>query len=447
MLTDALPGLVEDFLDMEDFDFAELEEELAIVDFQRDFDDFLDNYYKFNTANSMPLLFLALAARNRIRVTQNHTPVEGAYRSFSLQEMKDLNWVKEDAKLRKRISSLLRRGYASVDIEFDLDIQTAAVYSIFVKNDEETVVQEHHHRIGRLIDHRDDLVSYRMHQKYSALRLVRFLINHKSYVSKTFINLYHKVLVKSGLQPERPRLVVANAISALAEYSGNGTVYVPFAGIGIVGAMLGPKAGDRLYVDGDPNPKLLACGRLLNYGMGGNNAHFELRNSLQWISVKPLELVISTYRGFPGGKSAFSFSYEKSMESLSDSGKYIGVIPSSTLFESDQKSHPEILETIKEAVDNDYLDTIIIMPFNETIVLFRKNKPIPGKVRLFDRRNSFVQAISIELMLQDPTCVKVISCREIVKKKYRLKPFVVKEPRQYAGRKIVRASEYIARLK
>lgn len=444
MMTDCFPETFEDF---EDIDIEGLEEELAMVDFENNFDNYVANYYKFNPDTLMPLLFLALAARDRIRVSQNPSQVEGAYRSFPLLEMKNLNWVKEDIKLRRKISSLISRGYTSVDIEFDLDIQTAAAYTIFVKNDEETVVQEHHHRIGRLIDHRDDRVSFMMHQKYSALRLVRFLISNKNFVKKDFANLYHKVLVKSGLQPERPRLVVANAITALAEYSGEGTVYVPFAGVGIVGAMLGPLAGDRLYVDGDANPKLLACGRLLNYGMGGNNSHFKFRDSLQWLSTGPLELVISTYRGFPSGKSAFSFSYEKSMETLSETGKYIGVIPSSTLFESDQKNHPEVLDTIKDSVDKDYLDTIVLMPFNESIVLFRKNKPTPGKVRIYSRLNSFVQAVSLESMLKDESCAKVVSCKEISRKKYRLKSFVVTELRKSQGREVVSASEFLSRLK
>lgn len=63
---------------------------------EQDFDDldqasqlekYIQNYYYFNPDTLMPLLFLALASKDRLKVTENASPAPGAYCSYSLKEM------------------------------------------------------------------------------------------------------------------------------------------------------------------------------------------------------------------------------------------------------------------------------------------------------------------------------------------------------------------------
>ena len=419
----------------------------------QDFDDldqasqlekYIQNYYYFNPDTLMPLLFLALASKDRLKVTENASPAPGAYCSYSLKEMGNQSWVKKDSELSARIRKLLRKGTQYVDIEFELDTQTAAIYGIFKQNDEVTVVQEYHHRIGRLVNHLSDPVAFKSQQRYSILRLVRFILKHESYIKSSFISIYNDILELSGLQPKRPRLEIARAIRALLGYAGRGVVYNPFAGISFVGAML--QAGNQLYADGDSNPKLLAAGQLLNYGMGGNNLHYVQRDSMQWLYGCPLDYVFSTYRGNIGSKAALAVCYEKCRDTLASTGRFVGVVTSSDLFESGRNRHPELAEVIKDAVKEDTLDTLIVMPFNETVILFNKQKSEPRKVKIYNRLSMFAGVCEVDEMLStlQPTCT--LTNADIRRAKYKLKHYIVNDLEPMQDHDIVSASRFLKRL-
>ena len=102
-------------------------------------------------------------------------------------------------------------------------------------------------------------------------------------------------MVLSGLQPQRPRIDIARTLCKLLNYDGEGIVYNPFAGCGLVAAMI--NAGENLYADGDVNPKLQAVAKILIYGMGGTYKNFIQHDSKEWISGIIPNYVVSTYRG------------------------------------------------------------------------------------------------------------------------------------------------------
>lgn len=438
-----------DFFDsFDDFDFnidfdTELQDETSQIEDQ--LEAYLKNYYNFNPDTLMPLLFVTLAAKGCLRVTENYRPVQGAYKSFDLNEMKNLQWVKSDDGLKKRVNNLLRKGYESVDIEFELDTLTASIYNIFLKNDEETVVQEYHHRIGRLINHREDSASYKTHQKYAALLLVRLLIDNQDYIVDNYLEIFNSILELSRLQPSRPRIKVASAIEQLAGFTG-GKVYYPFAGVGLAGANICADAGNDYFADADNNQNLFAAGQLLIYGQGGSTLHFVQRDSTLWINENDLDCVISTYRGYVNGKNAISFCYDKCMQTLSETGRYVGVVTSSALFSSDSRNHTDLYELVRTSVDNDTLDTIVILPFNESVVLFNRKKTTPGVIKICNLNSPFLNINDIDFLLASGEGVVTMTAAKIKKNKYKIGKAINRGLQRIEGYEIVPARNYLLRL-
>ena len=124
---------------------------------------------------------------------------------------------------------------------------------------------------------------------------------------------------------------MAQALCTLLEYDGEGIVYNPFAGCALAAAMVG--AGKNLVADGDKNDKLLAVARLLCYGTGQTGFDIEERDSLKWIQGKKADYVMSTFLGYPGGKSAFDICLSHCLEDFSGAGKFAGIAAPRDIFE------------------------------------------------------------------------------------------------------------------
>ena len=89
------------------------------------------------------------------------------------------------------------------------------IYDTFYQYDTKTVVQEYHHRIGRLIHHTSNEAYEEAHRQYATLCLVEAIIDlPPRWLKDCFLNVANHILVKSGLQPERPRLQVAKTLCA-----------------------------------------------------------------------------------------------------------------------------------------------------------------------------------------------------------------------------------------
>lgn len=393
--------------------------------------DLVHNYYKNYPDTLMPLLFLSLATKGKISVSEDSTPNSSAYKVFNLEEMAERVWVKNDELLKSRVDDLLASDIHFINITLELDTQTAGIYSLFKEHDEVTVVHEYHERIGRLVDHmRID----KLQKDYSLLIMIEEFLKQQDVLQEQFLELFDEVLCISGLQPKRSRLEIAEMLKALIDYDGKGLVYNPFAGISYIGTML--KAGDHLIADGH-DPRILAAGQLLNYGMGGNNSHFKKHDSTQWVNEKKLDYVVSTYRGYVSGVPALTFCLSKCFESLSANGKYAGVIKSDELFDKD-------IPAIKKAIDMDWLDTIVVMPYNETVLLFDKAKKTPGIINLYNRMIGLAGFWSPSEMLTECSDEKkVISVKKLIRSGYNLRKYVVHTPEPISGQKLVSIKKFI----
>lgn len=408
--------------------------------FSRKIHDAIENYYHYNPDTLMPLLMVSLAAQGKLKSSE--VPHEDCVTlsQISIEEVAEYEWVKLDPILRKRIKSAKDSGSKYICIEGVIDDSLRDIYTTFLHYDTFTVEEEYHHRIGILYHHSSNGASDNAHRQYATICLAEALIDAPTdWLSDCFLNISNHMLVKSGLQPERPRLKVAETLNILLQYDGTGKVYNPFAGCAIAAATI--PAGENIYVDGNENDKLFAVARLLNYGMGGSSIHYEQRDSTQWSNAGPFDYIMSTYRGYINGKSAFDFCLSKSLETLSEKGRFAGIIAPKDIFE---KQSPEMIEALKR----DWVETIVLLPFGEVAVLINasKDRNQKSKVRFFDLTHPMLRRRPIYSVLEDEDYAQILKVSDVKRKGY-LCSLVIPEIEERDGHEIVKLGDLVHKLK
>ena len=390
----------------------------------------IDTYYQYNPDTLTPLLMLALAAQNRLDVTNEPKNGETVFASIRADEVIDYDWCRLNPPLNKRIKAVLAEGKSTVSVVGSIPDDLKDIYDTFHQYDTVTVVQEYHHRKGRLVLHTENVASDSAQRQYATIMLAEQLISapHDA-LAKRFLPLANGMLVDSGIQPRRPRIRVAQALKTLLNYDGKGIVYNPFAGCAIAAAMVG--AGEKMFVDGDSNEKLLAIARLLCYGVGSKDSHVEKKDSLKWLQGNKPDYVLSTYLGYPGGKSAFDHCLAHCLEDFTDAGKYAGIAAPKDIFE---KRSPEM----EEALRRDWVDTIALLPFGEVAILIDAGKPKERKhkIRLFDLTHPMLCQRNVSKVLGDDSYAQILKLADVKKKGF-LKSLFVNELESREGCEIV----------
>lgn len=401
--------------------------------------DAVENYYHYNPDTLMPLMMVALAVNGKLRIAAGTSIPENAACVLIPQEIINYDWVEQDAPLKRRVNKWIKDGVTVVAVDMEIGRSLLQIYKTLKNNDERDVVREYHHRIGRLVHHSSNEASEKAQRQYATFVLAEALLDTPvSYLKEKYLNIFNHILVNSGIQPKRPRLRVARALSALLQYDGKGLVYNPFAGCSIAGAMLQSKT--NFYGDGDSNDKLYASGLLLNYGMGISNEHFLQRDSTQWLNGKHIDYVISTYTGFINGESAFDFCLGKCLSDPEFKGRYTGMVLPKEIFEKETAN-------FKEALKRDWIETIALLPFGEVAVLVnaRKTTNLKGLIRFIDGTNPLAQRASMLELIEDGMYSVLIKVSNAKKKGY-LKSLVVSELPEQDGYKKVRLGDIVTKI-
>lgn len=350
---------------------------MATQDYQFKLREAVDNYYHYNPCTLMPLLMITLAAQGKLQ-SNTYNPNIHLICGIIPSEVVTYDWVRFNPALCSRINEAIKDGKDIIGIGAYIDNSLIDIYDTFYEYDNYTVKEEHLFRLGILFDHSDNKLSDEALRQYAMICLGETLIDTPTeWLHKNFLEEANNMLVKSGLQPARPRLEVAYALKALLNYDGQGKVYNPFAGCAIAAAAI--NAGANMEADGDGNDKLFAVARLLNYGMGGSCDHYANRDSTKWFNNNKIDYVLSTYKGYIGEQSAFDFCLSKCFDTLTDSGKFAGVIAPKDIFENRSKE-------FQEALDRDWVETIVLLPFGEVAVLInaKKDESKQGQILFFN---------------------------------------------------------------
>ena len=412
---------------------------MAKKDFSSRLHDAVENYYHYNPDTLMPLMMVALAANGKLRIAAGTSIPENAACVLTPQEIIGYDWVELDALLKRRVNKWIKDGISTVAVDMEIGRSLLQIYKTLKNNDEQDVVREYHHRIGRLVHHSSNEASEKAQRHYATFVLAEALLDTPiSYLKDRYLNIFNHIWNKSGVQPKRPRLRVACALSTLLHYDGKGLVYNPFAGCSIAGAMLQSKT--NFYGDGDINDKIYAGGLLLNYGMGVSNEHFLQRDSTQWLNGKQIDYVISTYTGFINGESAFDFCLGKCLNDSDFKGRYAGMVLPKEIFEKETTN-------FKEALKRDWIETIALLPFGEVAVLVnaRKDTELKGLIRFIDGTNPLAQSASMQELIEDDMYADYIKVSNVKKKGY-LKSLVVSELPEQDGYKKVRLGDIVSQI-
>ena len=412
---------------------------MARYNFQDKLYDAIENYYHYNPDTLMPLLMISLAAQGKLRSTTKNTDGAVVLYKVQLDKAAEYDWVRLNPTLKKRFNQIMVSGANTISIEGCIDESAMDIYNTFHHYDTFTVEEEYHHRIGVLYHHSRNRASENAHRQYAAICLAEELIAAPAeWLNSKFLNVANHMLVKSGLQPERPRLKVAYALKALLKYDGIGKVYNPFAGCAIAAATI--PAGENMFADGNENDKLFAVARLLNYGMGGSNKHYKQRDSTQWTDGK-FDYVLSTYRGYVNGKSAFDFCLSKCFDTLTEKGKFAGIVAPKDIFENQSAE-------MKEALKRDWVETIALLPFGEVAVLVnaKKERSMKSKVRFFDLTHPMLRRRPIGLLLNNDEYAHILRLADVKKKGY-LRSLVVPEIGEREGYEIVKLGDFVKKAR
>lgn len=409
-------------------------------DFNNRIHDAVENYYRYNPDTLMPILMIALASQGKLQSGTSYSDNATVFCEINPMEVAEYDWVRLNPILRNRINDAIANGCETICVEGYIDESLKDIYETFFKYDNYTVEEEYHHRIGILYEHSDNKASDKAHRQYATICLAEALIDApKDWLSANFLEEANNMLVKSGLQPARPRLLVANVLKTLLQYDGKGKVYNPFAGCAIAAAAI--NAGANMYADGNYNDKLFGVARLLNYGMGGSNDNYAHRDSTKWSDAGKFDYVLSTYRGYVNGQSAFDFCLSKCFDTLTECGKFAGIIAAKDIFE---KQSPEF----KEALKRDWVEKIALLPFGEVAVLINanKDKALKSQILFFDFTHPMLRRRPVHIILQDNSYAETIRVADAKKKGY-LRSLVVPEFGERDGHEIVKLGDYVRKLK
>lgn len=408
--------------------------------FYEKLNDAIDNYYSYNPDTLMPLLMTALATQGKLQLGYSHSEGTTVLCEINPKEVINYEWVQLNPTLRKKIKEHIAAEDGAICVEGFINESLIDIYNIFHHYDTFTVEEEYHHRIGVLYHHSSNKASEQAHRQYATICLAEALLaTPTDWLKNNFLEISNSMLVKSGLQPKRPRLDVAYTLKALLKYDGRGTVYNPFAGCAIAAAVL--EAGNNMYADGNENDKLFAVARLLNYGMGGSNEHYAQRDSTKWNYSCRFDYIMSTYRGYIKGRSAFDFCLSKCFETLSENGKFAGIASPKDIFE-------EQSENFKEALKRDWVETIVLLPFGEVAVLVntQKEKALKSKVRFFNLNHLMHRNNPIHKVIQNDLYAEILRVSDIKKKGY-LRSLITIELGERDGHEIITLGSIVKKLK
>ena len=398
----------------------------------------INDYYQYNPDTLMPLLMLALAAQGRLFVQND--PAEGTvFASLDIDEVMGYDWVRLNPELKKELKEMKAEGAKSVSAVGDLPAELKDIYETFHQYDTVTVVQEYHHRRGILAQHSCNTASESAQRQYATLRLAGELADEsQEYLQDQFLPLANNILVQSGIQPKRPRIRVALALKALLRYDGKGVVYNPFAGCALAGAMIG--GGKNLYIDGDANDKLLAVARLLCYGAGQKDCHIERYDSTLWRENISPDYVLSTFLGYPRGVSAFDTCLSHCLKDFRFTGKFAGIAAPKDIFEKQS-------DEMKEALQRDWVDSIVLLPFGEVAVLIDASKPADRKnrVRFYNLTHPMLSRRPLNLVIGNDRYASVLKLSDVKKKGF-LKSLIVPEIEQEVGHVLVSFGDLFEKL-
>lgn len=399
----------------------------------------INDYYHYNPDTLMPLLMLALASQGKLYVGTECKKGYTTFASIDIDEVGSYEWVRLNPSLKKRLKEAKAVGATQIGVFGDIPNELGDIYNIFHEYDTVTVVQEYHHRQGILINHSSHVESDKAQRQYATICMAReFEAAPQGELQSTFLNHANILLELSGIQPKRPRIQVAEALSALIDYDGEGKVYNPFAGCAFAGAMIG--AGEQLYADGDENNKLLSVARLLCYGTGQRGYDIKVRDSKQWVDGFNPDYVVSTYLGYVDGKSAFDFCLSHCLDSFVDRGKFAGIVSPKEIFENQSP-------LFKETVRRDWLDTIILLPFGEVAVLVNVCKPkgMKKRVRFLNMTYPWLSDRDVkDLLADDVACVSIKNSNALNKAFLKSLVFLPEEERSEYRR--IRLGDYIKKI-
>lgn len=399
----------------------------------------VNDYYQYNPDTLMPLLLLTLASQGRLHVGYDVNQGSTSFASIEIDEVFSYEWVRLNPVLKKQFKALQLSGVNTIVAYGEVPDELADIYDTFYKYDNETVVQEYHHRMGILTDHSSNAQCEKALRQYASILLSQEMCAApEGYLQKNFIPEANRLLVKSGLQPKRPRIRVAQALCALLSYDGKGVVYNPFAGCAIAGAMIG--AGSNLYADGDIYDKLTAVARLLCYGSGQRGYHIKRWDSTKWLTDVKADYVLSTFLGYPEGKSAFDFCLGKCLNEFSGKGKYAGIIAPKDIFENYSSE-------MKEALKRDWIDSIVLLPFGEVAILVdaAKSADRKRKIRFYNLTHPMLRRRPIMMMIGNDDYADILKLSDVKKRGY-LKSLVIPEIEQHDGCKIVTLGDYFGKV-
>ena len=398
----------------------------------------INDYYQYNPDTLMPLLMLALAAQGKLSVEKD--PRKGiTFASMDIDEVMDYEWVKLNPELKKELKELKAEGAKIFAAVGKLPEDLKDIYETFHQYDTVTVVQEYHHRRGILVQHSSHAASEKAQRQYATLRLAGELAGApQDWLQDQFMYIANDILVKSGIQPKRPRIRVAQALDALLDYDGKGVVYNPFAGCALAGAMVG--GGKNLYVDGDSNDKLLAVARLLCYGAGQKGCHVEQHDSTLWREDITPDYVVSTYLGYPRGISAFDTCLAHCLKDSHFNGKFAGIAAPKDIFERQS-------DEMKEALRRDWVDSIVLLPFGEVAVLIDASKPADRKklVRFYNLTHPMLSRRPVYVVIGEDIYADILKLSDVKKKGF-LKSLVVPEIDQEEGCVIITLGDICGKM-
>ena len=387
-------------------------------------DNAIKFYYQHNPDTLMPLLLLTLAAQERLAVKTQVLEGETVFAAIDAAKVIDYDWCRYNPALKKRLQAILAEGESSIYVTGALPSELKDIFNTFHHYDTVTVVQEYHHRRGRLVFHTENIAANNALRQYAAIVFAEKLLTDPERIRRDFLVLANQLLVESGIQPRRPRIQVAETLRALLKYDGKGVVYNPFGGCALAAAMI--HARKNLYIDGDVNEKILAISRLLCHGVGSQRFDIAKRDSTKWLQGFKPDYVLSTYLGYPGGKSAFDLCLSHCLSDFSESGKYAGIAAPRDIFE---KRSPEM----EEALRRDWLDTIVLLPFGEAAILIDAAKPAkrPNSVLFFNLTHPVLRRRPIAKVLGEEKYAMRLNLSDVRKKgflKELMRPVI--EPRE-----------------
>ena len=402
----------------------------------------LENYYRYNPDTLMPLFMLSMSVQGKLSITTDVPQGSVAFGRILIEEVLAYDWVRKNASLRKVLSDAYENGASELCAVAEMPESLKQIYDTFHHYDTFTVEQEYHHRIGILYNHSSNKASDTALRQYATLMLAQGMINESiEDLGKNYLEIANDILVMSGLQPERPRLQVARTLAALLDYDyrKGGKVYNPFAGCGIAAAMLG--VGDALYADGDVNDKILAVSRILNYcTSGGKMGNIVQRDSGKWeVGFRP-DYILSTYRGYVNDMPAFDFCLSKCLEIDGWNGKFAGIISPKDIFE---RQSPQM----RQALDRDWVHTIVLLPFGEVAVLIDTDKSAcyRKKVRFFNGNHPMLSNVDIKALLNGDLYADFIPTRT-AKQKNGFRSYIGIELEIRKGCNLVRLGDVVRKI-